>query len=625
MFEKGRAAVQNADIFFEEITSTTGPFPQARSVSLLRKKLFSIAALVILYSASFGVLALGAAPIPADKCTNLKSAFAMAHGTISSAEIMPAGSTTNLQNPTLNGLETKTPPVTGLPAFCRVIATLTPTSDSNIGIEVWLPQAGWNGKLQSTANHEAGGIYYYGDMSAALKRNYAVASTDTGHTFTPDSSWAVGHPEKIVDYSWRAVHEMTLAAKAIIAAYYGSGPRYSYYNGCSTGGRQTLKEAQMFPNDYDGILSGSGFHYWTHQIIATVWKQQVLLKDGVNGASYLPPAKHDLVVNAAMNDCKSLKQVPSDSFLGNPTRCGWDPKTLVCKAGQDTNTCITAAQADALEKIYEPLRNPRTNAEIYPGTTRVSEPNWADSAARQAASPSTPGQVPSLQALVSPKTHWDWRTMNFDSDVALADESDANGPQIDAINPDLMKFKQHGGKLIEYQGWLDPNLSTYAVEHYENVVGTNGEQGGENSDGGALTDTQSFYRLFLVPAMGHCRGGPGPNSFGAETHPDGPMDPQHNIFAALEQWVEHGIAPTQIIATKYVKDDPKLGVSMQRPICPYPQEARYKGIGSTTDAASFQCVNAPRNTKNASLGPQTPSKTTPQSSSPPRIIARSEE
>src|SRR5262249_40444371 len=148
-------------------------------------------------------------------------------------------------------LETPVPPVTDIPAFCRVIAVLTPTSDSKVGIEVWLPISGWNGKLESIANHLQGGAYYYSDMDAALKRNYAVASTDTGHKDT-DANWALGHPEKMIDFSWRAVHEMTVTAKAIITAYYGVKPRYSYYNGCSTGGMQTLKEAQKFPDDYDG-------------------------------------------------------------------------------------------------------------------------------------------------------------------------------------------------------------------------------------------------------------------------------------------------------------------------------------------------------------------------------------
>jgi len=547
----------------------------------------------------FGVLALCVTSARADTCSNLKSTFSVPNTTITSAETM-AGGTSSLQSPPpTSGLETPIPPATDLPASCRIVAVLTPTSDSKIGVEVWMPISGWNGKLESIANHLSGGTYYYSDMASALKRKYAVASTDMGHTGTGDTSWALGHPEKIVDYAWRAVHEMTVTAKAIITAYYGAKPSHSYYNGCSTGGRETLQEAQKFPEDYDGILSGSG-HYTTHQIIANIWKAQVMLKDGVNGASYLPPSKYQLVVNAAMDHCKSLKQAPTDTFLGNPTRCGWDPKTSVCNAGQDTNTCITAAQADALEKIYEPLRNPRTHEEIYPGAIRISVPDWAEAAARQAANPNSQtrnGSTRSLQSIVTPDASWDWRTMNFDRDVTIADESDTNGPQIDAVNPDLSKFKQHGGKLIEYQGWLDLTLTPFAVEHYETVIATTGKRDHDANDGEALKDTQGFYRLFVAPGMAHCWSGPGPNSFGGVGHAAVPMDPQHDIFSALEQWVEHGVAPTQIIATKYVKDDPKQGIVMQRPLCLYPQEAQYEGSGSTADAANFACVNATRNLK----------------------------
>ena len=583
------------------------PRPKTRITSLSKfccrdfacTKFLTIAALVSFYAPSFAAVALRAAPASPDTCSNLKNTFSMPNTTITSAQTI-AAETFIPANPRLNGLETPTPPVTGVPTFCRVIATSAPTSDSKIGIEVWMPTSGWNGKLESIANHELGGIFYYGDMGTELKKNFAVASTDTGHTETADTSWAVGHPEKIVDYAWRAAHEMTVTAKALIAAYYGANPRFSYYNGCSTGGRMTLKEAQKFPDDYDGILSGSGFHYWTHENIAGMWKVQVMLKDGVNGASYLPPDKYQLVVDAAMTQCKSLKQVPTDGFLDNPSRCDWNPKTLVCKAGQDPNTCITAAQAESLEKIYSPLRNPRTKEEIYPGATRISVPNWAQSAARQAASPTTQtpnGPPRSLQSIIANKLDWSWRTFNFDSDVALADKSDADGPQIDAINPDLSKFQKHGGKIIEYQGWLDSNLAPYSVEHYENVLETIGKYDRDDNNGEVLEKTQDFYRLFVVPGMGHCRGGPGPNSFGAETHPAVPMDPQHDAVSALEQWVEHGVAPMQIIATKYVKDDPKQGIAMQRPLCPYPQEAHYKGTGSTADAANFVCVNETRNLK----------------------------
>jgi feruloyl esterase len=545
---------------------------------------------------TFFCVGLHAAPAPPDKCADLKSVFSRPNTIITSSETVAAG-TLNLQNRQVGGLETRTPPVTGLPTFCRVIGILTPTSDSKIGIEVWMPTSTWNGKLQAIGNHALGGIYYYGDMGTELKKGFAVAATDTGHTGRDDTSWALGHPEKIVDYAWRAVHEMTVAAKTIIATFYGSNPRFSYFNGCSTGGRQALKAAQKFPDDYDGILSGGGFHYWTHIGLAELWKIQVMLKDGVDSPSYLPPDKYPLIMNAAMAHCSSLKAVQTDNFLNNAGRCDWNPKTLVCKAGQDPNTCITAAQADALEKIYAPLRNPRTKAQIYPGATTVSEPDWAEEAARLASSSNglTADAPRSLESILFNRPDWNWRTVNFDSDVALADETDANGPQINAIDPDLSKFQQHGGKLIEYQGWLDSTAAPYSIENYENVIGVMGKQIGKSGE--ALKATQDFYRLFLVPGLGHCRGGPGPNAFGAPTHPAVPSDSQHDIVNALVEWVEHGKAPKQVIATKYVKDDPKQGIVMQRPVCPYPEEARYKGSGSTSDAKSFECVKPASNLK----------------------------
>jgi hypothetical protein len=251
----------------------------------------------------------------------------------------------------------------------------------------------------------------------------------------------------------------------------------------------------------------------------------------------------------------------------------------VCKAGQDPNTCITAAQAAALENIYEPLRNPRTGAAIYPGIPRISRPNWAEDAARQASS-STADASRSLESILFNRPDWNWQTVNFDSDVALADKMDASGPQINAISPDLTKFQQLGGKLIEYHGWLDSNVTPYSLEYYENVTRAVGGR----------KKAQDFYRLFVAPGMGHCRGGPGPNAFGAQTHPAVPNDVQHDIMAALVEWVEHGKAPKQIIATKYVKDDPTQGILMQRPMCPHPEEARYKGRGSTADAKSFECA-----------------------------------
>ena len=457
-----------------------------------------------------------------------------------------------------------------------------------------MPTAQWNGKFQSVGNHNLGGIIYYGDMGLELKRGYAVASSDTGHIGN-DAKWGAGHPEKVADFGWRAVHQSTVIAKAIVAAFYGAGPRYSYFNGCSMGGREALQEAQRFPDDYDGIISGSAMNNWTRSHMAHIFAAQVLLQDGVDGAHYIPPGKNELILNAVLRQCSANdSQASTDGFLRNPSRCDWKPKMLVCKAGQDPNTCITAVQAESLEKLYAPIRNPRTGEEIYPATTLTSVlPNANGLTAGPAAK--------YLQWIVFNKPDWKYSMLNFDSDVTFVDTMDAEGPQTNAIDPNLSGFQKRHGKLISYHGWVDPGFTPeFNVQYYERVVQWMEKDIPGQSDAAALKTTQDFYRLFVVPGMGHCSGGPGPNAFGGLAQPAVPMDPQHDIFSALEQWVEQRVPPDQIIATKYVKDDPKQGVAMQRPVCPYPQEAEYKGRGSTTDAGNFACVNETRNLKPSS-------------------------
>jgi hypothetical protein len=554
-------------------------------MSALTTSVLRTCAVAAAFATVLVVPALAAAQASPDKCSNLKMAFPLANTSITSSQTVPAGTF----NPADPG--PRATPVTGLPTFCRVIGVSAPSSDSQIGFEVWMPATGWNGKFQAVGNHNLGGVYYYGDMGLELKKNFAVASTDTGHVGN-GGEWGAGHPEKVKDFGWRGVHEMTVAAKAVVAAYYGSNPRYSYFNGCSTGGREGLKEAQKFPNDYDGIISGSAMNHWTHSHIEHIWTAQAFLQEGANGDHYIPPSKYPLIINAALAYCKaSDTEYESDGFLRNPSRCDWKPKTLVCKAGQDPNTCITAAQAEALEEIYTPLRNPRTKEEIYPASAITSEPSNPQGL--------TSGPAAKyLQSIVFNKPNWEYRMLNFDGDIKFIDDEDASGPQINAIDSDLHGFQQHHSKLIEYHGWVDPGFTPeFAVEYYESVVRAMGNNAQPVGDAQALKSTQEFYRLFMVPGMGHCSGGPGPNAFGGLAQPGTPADAQHDLLTALEQWVEHGVAPAQLVATKYTNDDPKQGIAMQRPLCPYPAEAHYKRQGDPTQAASFECVVETRNLK----------------------------
>src|SRR5579859_901656 len=437
-----------------------------------------------------------------------------------------------------------------LSTFCRVAATLKPTSDSDIKIEIWMPASGWNGKFIAVGNGGWAGEISYAAMSVPLARGYAAASTNTGHDGTSgDGSFALGHPEKLIDFGYRAVHEMTVKAKAIIAAYYGNAPRLSYWNGCSTGGRQALMEAQRFPADFDGMIAGALANNTTHLAAYSLWVAQAVHKDE---ASYMPPTKYPLIHNAVLEACDALDGV-KDGVLEDPTRCKFDPKVLECK-GADGPGCLTAPQVEAARKIYTPATNPRTKQQILPALEPGSELGWT---ARAGPQPS-PSAISHWRYVVFKDPNWDYKTFNFDSDVALGDKIEND--IINATSPDLKAFFGHGGKLLQYHGWSDPLISPRnSINYYQSVVDTMG---------GASKVNES-YRLFMVPGMAHCGGGDGPDQF----------DP----IIVLEQWAEAGKTPDQIMASR-IRDGK---TERTRPLCAYPKVATHKGTGSTDDAANF--------------------------------------
>src|SRR6266404_894259 len=252
-----------------------------------------------------------------------------------------------------------------LPASCRVAATLRPSGDSEIKIEVWMPvtEAAWNGKFQANGNGGWSGAIATGELAAALRRGYATAGTDTGHT-GGSGSFALGHPEKLVDFAWRAVHEMTEKSKAIILGYYGKPAKFSYWVGCSSGGKQGLKEAQKFPADYDGIVAGAPANYWTHLSASGLWYAQATLSDP---AGYIPKEKYAVLRKAVIEKCDAADGV-KDGVLENPMRCSFDPKVVQCASDAvDQSQCLTAPQVEAARKIYGGPKNPRTGEGIFPG------------------------------------------------------------------------------------------------------------------------------------------------------------------------------------------------------------------------------------------------------------------
>jgi feruloyl esterase len=441
------------------------------------------------------------------------------------------------------------PRIKNLPAFCRVAATLKPTSDSDIKIEVWLPASGWNGKFQAVGNGGWAGVISYSAMAQALEQGYATSSTDTGHVGAT-GSFALGHPEKLTDFGYRAVHEMTVQAKAIIAAFYGDAPKISYWNGCSTGGRQGLKEAQRFPDDYDAIIAGASANPRTHLSTWQIWLAQGILNDPAN---YIPAGKYPVIHKAVLEACDAADGL-KDGLLNDPTLCHFDPKVIECKDG-DAPTCLTPAQVEAAKRMYTAPRNPRTNQEIFPPVEPGSELGWGMLLAGPEPFSAATDQY---RYVVFKDPRWDWRTLNIDSDVALADKIDND--TINAVDPNLKTFLAHGGKLLMYHGWADPGVAPRASINYYKAA--------SDSAGARAADS---IRLFMVPGMGHCGGGEGPNTF--------------EMISALEQWKEQGHAPARIVASHRTAGQ----VDRTRPLCPYPQVAKYKGAGSIDDEANFAC------------------------------------
>lgn len=491
----------------------------------------------------FSVLLFAVSAFAQTPCEKLKE-LKLPDTTITAAELRPAGP----YEP-----KTKMPPggplqpALALPSYCRVSAVIKPSIDSTIEMELWLPAEDWNGKFQAVGNGGWAGTISFFAMAPALKEGYATASTDTGHSGA-NALFGIGHPEKVVDYAYRAVHEMTVKSKAIITAFYGKSPGLSYWNGCSTGGRQGLMEAQRYPEDFDGIVAGAPANYHSHLHSADMMLAVPILK---NPAGNVPPAKLEMLNRSVLAACDTLDGV-KDGILEDPHQCRFDPSSLLCNNGNGGN-CLTAPQLEAVKRTYAPQR--LANGEIvFPGKTPGSEREMGWNVLN---SKSPPTIAPGTFQLTYQDPDWDWRTFDPERDVALADEKTGF---INAIDPDLKAFKARGGKLLLYHGWDDTLIAPdNTVNYYSSVLK---KMGPGQSD---------WLRLFMMPGVAHCRGGTGPS--------------QANFISAMERWREAGEAPDEIDAFR-VKNNQ---VDMTRPLCPYPQVAHYRGVGSTNDAANFVC------------------------------------
>lgn len=431
---------------------------------------------------------------------------------------------------------------------CRVSATLTPTPDSDIKIEVWMPLSGWTGRFQAVGNGAFSGAIATAAMQTALARGDATASTDTGHS-GGSAEFGLGHPEKVNDFGWRAVHEMTVAAKTIIDAFYDPPLKYSYWNGCSAGGRQAMKEAQRFPNDFDGIVAGSPGLDWTSRATQAV---RVAKRLEADPAARIGGAELQVLHTAVLDACDALDGA-RDGLIENPAGCAFDPAAVQCTT-RGAAGCLTAAQVDTARFIYASPKNPRTGRELT-GLARGSELGWTDLGWTQSARATGLDQY---RFLVFKNPAWTIQQFNFEADAPRAEETDAN--TINALDTNLKAFLSRG-KMLQYHGWSDPQISPFnSTQYYDRVVQAMGAP--------AIRDS---YRLFMAPGMGHCRGGEGPDTFDA--------------IGALERWVEQGIAPDRLLASRSAGG----AVARTRPLCPYPQVAVYSGRGSLDAAANFAC------------------------------------
>jgi feruloyl esterase len=437
-----------------------------------------------------------------------------------------------------------------LPAFCRVQVTSKPSSDSDIKIEYWLPASGWNGNLEANGNGGWSGSITANTLATGMQRGYTSAMTDTGHD-GGSASFAMGHPEKVIDFGYRAVHEMAITGKALIKAYYGREAKHSYWNGCSAGGRQGLMSAQRYPEDFDAIVAGAPAINFTGRATQAVWIGQATHKDE---ASALPQAKFAVIHDAVLTACDAKDGV-KDGVLEDPTKCKFDPKTIQC-SGADAPTCLTPAQVETVRTIYSDVVNPRTKAVVFQGHEPGSENGWTTMAGNNVFTIATD----TFKFAVFENNAWDYKTLNFDGDMATTEKKTGN--VINALDPNLKPFLSRGGKIIQYHGWADPQISPRSsVDYYKSVA---------TAMGGA-SKINDNYRLFMVPGMAHCGGGDATATF--------------DMLAALENWVEQGKAPDRIEASRTRNGQ----TDRTRPLCPYPQTANYKGSGSTDDTASFVC------------------------------------
>ncbi len=447
--------------------------------------------------------------------------------------------------------------------FCRIKAVSTPTTDSDIGIEVWLPDPdNWNGRYLAVGNPGFIGSIASGGIARNMEKGYVSSGTDTGHV-DQGFEWAIGHPEKWADWGYRAVHEMVVVTKTLSKAYYGKPIEYSYWNSCHNGGNQGLNEAQRYPDDFDGIIAEDPAFYITRLQPGSLYISWLALKDGVGGPGYIPVEKLKTINKAALDACDKNDGLV-DGLIEDPATCDFDPVSIQCN-DKDLLSCLTAAQVDTVRKIYEGAKF-NDGTQIYTGFERGSELTWPLMIEKEPFSVN----LNYFKGIVFEDPDWDFRTFDVDRDTRLGIKKAAWA--VDGYDPDLKPFKEAGGKIMMIASWNSTALPPRQyVKYYGDVVKALG----------GFEQTQDFARLFTVPGSSGCPAFANPEGF--------------KTFDALVKWVEEGEAPEKIIYP-HTKGGGMMGMGEKpevyrtRPVCPYPEQARYKGTGDINDAGNFECV-----------------------------------
>lgn len=484
--------------------------------------------------------------------------------------------------------------------FCRVQGVARPSSDSEIKFEVWLPATAqaWTGRFKLNGTGGFAGSIPYPRMAQDVGDGFVSAGSNMGHDGGEGPAWTLNHPEKVKDWGLRAHYFVATAAKALAKAYYATPVRYSYFEGCSNGGRQAMMMAQRYPELFDGIASGAPSQFYPE--ILTWLAYSGKLQTPVQGQPpVMPPAKRQLLSRASHAACDALDGL-ADGQITHPRVCKFDPAALRCTAG-DAPDCLTDAQLAVAQAMYAGMRTSggmQRYAGVMPGSEAEWDPNFGDNGRYG------PFIGHYVYSTSSPPYEWR-RDLNWDDQFDHIKR--VITPVTAAPSPDLGAFKARGGKLVQFHGWSDPIVPPQGSPAYYNALiqfeklknlpraeydaAVAGLSPGQvAADALALAATvQGYHRLFMLPDVGHCRSGTAPNAIGGgfPEPAKAQRTPESHIVSALARWVEQGVAPTAVVATRY---DDKGSIVRQRPVCAYPQAAVYRGSGDVNAAGSFACA-----------------------------------